>query len=135
MPLIGVLKYGDRQQNQYINSLSSINSFYYAVFNKQPSYHAINWLINSLTIPKRASWDRCRLMLVPMLVLMTKLRLIIVLWRYLKSKVYYPTLATIEQLIERIRHEADELRRDPDFVREAVRDMVRRVNVCLDRNV
>ena len=74
-------------------------------------------------------------MLVPMLVLMTKLRLIIVLWRYLKSKVYYPTLATIEQLIERIRHEADELRRDPDLVRRAVRDMVRRVNVCLDRNV
>ena len=36
---------------QYINSLSSINSFYYAVFNKQPSYHAIN----SLIIPKRAS--------------------------------------------------------------------------------
>ena len=47
---------------------------------------------------------------------------------------YYPAPATIEQLIERIRHEADELRRDPDLVRRAVRDMVRRVNVCLDRN-
>ena len=30
---------------QYINSISSINSFYYAVFNKQPSYHTINSLI------------------------------------------------------------------------------------------
>ena len=52
----------------------------------------------------------------------------------MKSKVYYPAPVTIEQLIVRIRHEADELRRDPELVRRAVRDMVRRVNLCIDKN-
>ena len=44
------------------------------------------------------------------------------LWGYVKSKVYFPAPATMEQLMERIRHEADELRRDPELVRGAVRE-------------
>ena len=53
------------------------------------------------------------------------------LWGYLKAKCTIQPLLQSNSLSNGLRHEADELRRDPDLVRRAVRDMVRRVNVCL----
>ena len=54
------------------------------------------------------------------------------LWGYLKSKVYI-TPQSIGDLDQRIRQEIATLKTDRGLIRRAVRDIVRRVNICDER--
>ena len=56
------------------------------------------------------------------------------LWGYLKSKVFRSPPVDIADLQARITHEANLLKQDRNLVRRAVRDMIKRANVCIDRN-
>lgn len=56
------------------------------------------------------------------------------LWGYLKTKVYRTPPANIDELIQRITDEVNALKADPNLIKRSVRYMVRRVNVCLDRD-
>ncbi len=56
------------------------------------------------------------------------------LWGYLKNKVFSTPPQDVDVLRQRIRDAFDELRQQPDFVRRAVRGMLRRAELCVERN-
>ena len=56
------------------------------------------------------------------------------LWGYLKNKVFSTPTQDIDVLCQRITDTFNELRQQPDFVRRAVRTMLRRAEICTDRN-
>ena len=56
------------------------------------------------------------------------------LWGHLKSKVYVTPPANVADLRERISHEMGNLRQDRQMVRRAVFSMVRRAELCIQRN-
>ena len=56
------------------------------------------------------------------------------LWGYLKEKVFRTPPADIIDLRIRITQECDQLKQNRPFVRRAVRDMIKRANICLERN-
>ena len=53
------------------------------------------------------------------------------LWGYLKSKVYVTAPRDMADLIQRIDREADAIKQNPDLVKRAVKDMVRRAQNCV----
>ena len=55
------------------------------------------------------------------------------LWGYLKQKVYATPPENIDDLIQRITREVNALKTNPNLIKRAVRDMVRRVNVCVEK--
>ena len=54
-------------------------------------------------------------------------------WGYLKNRVYTTPPQNREELQDRIRREVDVLRNNPDVIRKAVHDMIRRCGLCLAR--
>lgn len=56
------------------------------------------------------------------------------LWGHLKSKVYVTPPRDLDDLEARIRAEMDVLRQDPEMIRRAVFDMLRRARVCIERD-
>ena len=56
------------------------------------------------------------------------------LWGYTKSKVFTSPPASIDELKDRITTAFDELRLNQVFLRRAARDMIRRVNLCTERD-
>ena len=56
------------------------------------------------------------------------------LWGHLKNKVYVTPPTDIDDLTQRITENAELLKRDPNLVRRAVRDMVRRATLCIERD-
>jgi hypothetical protein len=56
------------------------------------------------------------------------------LWGYLKSKVFLTPPENLAELERRIREEMNVLRQDRAMIRRAVFDMVRRAQVCTERN-
>ena len=56
------------------------------------------------------------------------------LWGYLKSKVYQTAPSDIQDLTQRIVSEADAIKQNPQLVKRAMRDMLRRARVCADNN-
>ena len=56
------------------------------------------------------------------------------LWGYLKNKVFSTPRQDIDVLCQRITDTFNELRQQPDFVRRAVRTMLRRAEICTARN-
>ena len=56
------------------------------------------------------------------------------LWGYVKSKVFVSPPDSLDDLKTRITQTFDDLEGDRILVRMAVRDMTRRVNVCLERD-
>ena len=56
------------------------------------------------------------------------------LWGYLKSKVFLMPPENLAELERRIREEMDLLRQDCEMIRRAVFNMVRRAQVCTERN-
>ena len=54
------------------------------------------------------------------------------LWGYLKSKVYRPRPATLDELEANIRREVEDL--DPDMMRRAILDMRNRAQLCAAKN-
>ena len=55
------------------------------------------------------------------------------LWGYLKSKVFRTPPVSIADLRSRIIQEANGLKQDQNLLGRAVRDMIKRVNTCIDR--
>ena len=55
------------------------------------------------------------------------------LWGYLKAKVYTTPPANLDEIRRRITREMDDLRRDRPMVRRAVRDMMKRARLCIER--
>ena len=56
------------------------------------------------------------------------------LWGHLKSKVYVNPPRDLDDLEERITAEVNVLRRDRVLIRRAVYDMLRRAQICQERN-
>ena len=58
------------------------------------------------------------------------------LWGYVKSKVFVSPPASVDDLKARITRVFDVLKenRNRAFVRRAARDMIKRINLCIDRN-
>ncbi len=56
------------------------------------------------------------------------------LWGYLKSKVFVTPPANLDDVEMRIRDEIDALRQDRPMVRRAMYDMIRRAELCLERD-
>ena len=56
------------------------------------------------------------------------------LWGYLKSKVFQTPPDSIDDLKNRIVAEADRVKQNRNLIRRAVKDMVRRAHVCIDRD-
>ena len=56
------------------------------------------------------------------------------LWGYVKNKVFSTPPQDVDVLRQRIRDTFDELRQQLDFVRRAVRAMLRRDELCVERN-
>ena len=54
------------------------------------------------------------------------------LWGYLKSKVYQTAPSDIQDLTQRIVSEADAIKQNPQLVKRAMRDILRRAIVCAD---
>ena len=55
------------------------------------------------------------------------------LWGHLKAKVYVTSPANLEDLRRRITVRMEELRQDRGMVRRAVRNMLRRARLCVER--
>ena len=56
------------------------------------------------------------------------------LWGYLKNKVFTTPPENLATLRQRIIDEVDDLRRQPDIVRNAMREMHKRATLCVQRN-
>lgn len=56
------------------------------------------------------------------------------LWGYLKARVYTTPPANLDDLQERIIREVDIVREDRDMIRRSVADMLRRAQLCIDRD-
>ena len=54
------------------------------------------------------------------------------LWGYLESKVYATAPSDLPDLTQRIIDEADAVKRDPQLVKRAVRDMLQRARQCIN---
>ena len=55
------------------------------------------------------------------------------LWGYIKSKVYVTPPASLNDLRGRISQVFDTLKRDPNMIKRAMREMLNRVQVCMER--
>ena len=56
------------------------------------------------------------------------------LWGDLQNKIFTTPPANVQELRARIVEEVDNLHQDPGMIRRAVRDMLRRCQMCIDRN-
>ena len=54
------------------------------------------------------------------------------LWGYLKSKVYIKPPESIDDLKNKRSVAIESLKQDEELIRRSVRDMIRRVNTCMD---
>ena len=54
------------------------------------------------------------------------------LWGYLKSKVYITPPDSIDGLKNKLSVAIESLKQDEELIRRSVRDMIRRVNTCMD---